>query len=71
MTYPNTRYLNAELEHLVRVAKTSPAFLEFAQDKARRLASQHPWLYGDLPMLLSNALSSKPSGPPPASTAQT
>ena len=68
--------MTRELEHLIRMSETHPNWAEYAWRKAEALAQMRPREFGDLPLLLSNALRerSKPSTPeqpctaPPTST---
>jgi hypothetical protein len=52
------------MAHLIRMAETLPALYEFAMWKAQKLALEEPVEFNSLPVLLSNALTSRKHGPP-------
>lgn len=62
--------LAAELPHLIRLAETNTAWAEYSQWKAQAMALKDPLTWSELPVLLSNAVTSKKSGPPRKSIQQ-
>jgi hypothetical protein len=59
-----TERVAAELAHLIRLAETNTAFAEYASWKAQAMALKDPLTWNELPVLLSNSVNSRKSGPP-------